>query len=82
MTPAEKAKELIDKYEDVDDCDKHYDDRHSPCSHQAKQCAIICVEQIIESNPYYFYPGRKVTRIQDHSTTEYWQEVLDILKAS
>lgn len=64
MTAAEKAEELIDKFV-------------VKCIHrtQAKNCAAICVEQIIEAGPYYFYPGRKVTRVQDHSTIEYWQEV-------
>ncbi len=48
MTPEEKAKEIIVKFEDVDSCDKHWHEQDSPCSHQAKQCAIICVEQIME----------------------------------
>lgn len=48
----------------------------------ATESAIICVEQIIEANPYYFYPGRKVTRIEDHSTVDYWKEVLEHLRKS
>jgi hypothetical protein len=81
MTPSEKAKELILKYEDVEDCDKHYYDRHSPCSHQAKQCAIICVEQIIEAAEKFdedmakMYGGWMWPE-------RYWQEVLNILKSS
>ena len=45
----------------------------------AKKCAKIHVEGIIDANPYYFYPNRKVTRISDHSTKDSWQEVLNEL---
>jgi hypothetical protein len=71
MSPKEKSEELIDKFV-------------VKCIHrtQAKNCAIICVEQIIEANPYYFYPGRKVTRIEDHSTIDHWKEILEHLKNS
>lgn len=87
MTPKERAKELIEKFEDVDDCDKHYNDRYSPCSHQAKQCAIICVEQILDSFDCNInYPDRILIGPSDKQTliggSEYWEEVLEHLKQS
>jgi hypothetical protein len=71
MTPEEKAKNIIDKYENVDDCDKHYNDRYSPCSHQAKQCAIISVEQIIE-----VLGSAGVYEFSDPTVLDFYQKVL------
>ena len=45
MTPKEKAKELVDRFlsiEGADDCGNSY-------PYVAKQCALICVDEIIES---------------------------------
>ena len=69
MNAKEKAHELIDAFENIDDCDKHYYDHRSPCSHQAKQCAIICVKQIVQV----------LGRGDDPEHAEYWQEVLNYL---
>lgn len=76
MTPEEsKAKELVDKfypftlYTDVTLNGKRN------AYNRAKQCAIICIDEIIDANPYYFYPDRKITRISDHSTKDFWQKV-------
>lgn len=77
MTPEEKAKELIDKFETVDDCDVHYFDHQSPCVHQAKQCAIICVEQAIQYHPFPNEPDDRSTKFH-----EYWKEVLEQIKKS
>jgi hypothetical protein len=62
MTPKEKAKELVSKFEDlVDDCaDSVYD----ACGHKAgKGCALICVDAIIEALQFEGLSGG------------YWQEV-------
>ena len=45
MTPKEKAKELVDKMRDEIPC--HCDDWE-----QAKQCALIAVDEIIEAIGY------------------------------
>ncbi len=72
MTPKERAQAIYDKfYVDVDSCDEHYDNQASLCKHQAKQCSIICVEQILEA----------VTTIADKKY-DYYKEVLNILKGS
>ncbi len=59
MTAKEKAKELVNKM--VCNIPQHYDEYQ-----QAKDCALICVEEIIES----------VTSDWVHDKNkEYWQEV-------
>lgn len=63
-TSKDKAKELVEKLMD-----------HIVKYEEAIECAKIAVDEIINSNPYYFYPGRKVSRMSDHSTKEFWQEV-------
>lgn len=79
MTPAEKAKELIDKFSDHSDWD-HHDEKGERIRHE-KLCAIICVEQIIEAAEKFdedmakMYGGWMWPE-------RYWQEVLNILKSS
>ena len=46
MTPKEKAKELIDKM--------YGDEVDYMTEEQAKQCALIAVDEIIEANPIAF----------------------------
>ena len=52
MTPKEKAKELVGQFIWID------------CSSDAKQCALICVDEIIG--------GSRLFYIEDY---EYWREV-------
>ncbi len=63
MTPKEKAEDLVSKYK--------YPDEQSNGNIWAKQCAIICVEQILDA----------VTTIADKKY-DYYKEVLNILKGS
>ena len=53
MTPKEKAKELVDRFLNEQNDTEEIS--------QAKQCALICVDEVIES---CFHPN-----------LEYWQEV-------
>lgn len=68
MTPKEKAFELAHKF-------RLLEIRTSENSHMmismadAKQCALIAVDEIIKSNPY------EVSKTDMDSTIEYWQEV-------
>jgi hypothetical protein len=62
MTPKEKAIELIDKY----DSTLTYLESKS----KAKQCALIAVTEIINSNPHSNPFNTDV-----HSTMQYWIEV-------
>jgi hypothetical protein len=57
MTPKEKAKELVDKMYNTPHCgiehfpSKHYCDCSEIGFFQAKQCALIAVDEIIASMP-------------------------------
>lgn len=70
MTPEEKAKELVKKFTTPMPT-ASYHVLHA----SAKECAIICVEEIMAADPHFFYPGRKVSRVSDHSTKDYWKQV-------
>jgi hypothetical protein len=73
MTPEAKAKELIDKFSDHSDWN-HYDNTGERIRHE-KQCAIICVEQIIE-----VLGGTGVYGFSDPTVNIYYQEVLEHIK--
>ena len=60
MTPKLKAKELVDKFSTVPLLD----------SYEAKQCALIAVDEIINSNPHSNPLNTDV-----HSTMSYWNEI-------
>ena len=45
MTPKEKAIELVDKFNKPDTT-------HYPYVHNAQQCALIAVDEILKTNPY------------------------------
>ena len=62
MTPKEKAEELFEKFNNPDT--KHY-----PYVHNAQQCALVAVDEIIKANPY------EVSKTDMDSTIDYWQEV-------
>jgi len=72
MTPKQKAEQLIIKFIDSlppnaeTDIDKFLEvDKKA-----AKQCALIAVNEIIASNPHYYF-----TKTEIYSTIGYWQEV-------
>lgn len=58
MTPKEKAQELAMKFDKYGETDN------------AKQCALIAVDEIIRSNPHSNPLNTNV-----ESTMEYWQQV-------
>ena len=62
MIPKEKAKELVDRFYEIQLKSKGY-----ASVVLAKQCALICVDEIIEDATHD--PFNAKTRI------EYWQEV-------
>jgi len=65
MTPKEKAKELVERFlsiEGADDCGNSY-------SYVAKQCALICVDEIINTYPTPW------SILDIDFQKEYWQEV-------
>jgi hypothetical protein len=71
MTPQEKAKELVDKFEEfADDMECNVFTSSENRFKNAKQCALIAVDEIINSNPHSNPLNTDV-----HSTMSYWQEV-------
>jgi hypothetical protein len=62
MEAKEKAKQLVDKFTDVEDGEMYIG--------KAKKCALIAVMEIINSNPHSNPLNTEV-----FSTIYYWQEV-------
>jgi hypothetical protein len=76
MSAADKAKHLVnERYYQPLTLHLNVNNNSKQMWEYAKVCALITVEEVIKARPYYFYPNRKVTRIEDHSMIEYWQEV-------
>jgi hypothetical protein len=64
MTPKEKAKELYFKMHSQEQI----------VSKEAKQCALIAVDEILNINPFSFYDKRfHLDRIKEYE--KYWVEV-------
>jgi hypothetical protein len=66
MTPKEKAIQLVNKYLCVDD----YYKRDSGCrisQYEAKQCALIAVDEVIEALHEHYWQNRLII--------DYWKEV-------
>ena len=62
MTPKEKAIELVDKFNKPDTT-------HYPYVHNAQQCALIAVDEILEDNRInYMLLGVGISK-------HYWKEV-------
>jgi len=69
MTPKEKAIELVEKFTDIENKYNEYSDFK-----QAKQCALIAVDEIIDSINWHplEYPNKEII---------FWNEVIEeILK--
>jgi len=64
MTPKEKAEELVDKFIQYTPADSEFEYPY------AKQCALIAVNEIINSNPHSNPLNTEV-----YSTMEWWLEV-------
>ena len=69
MTPKERAKELVDRFINITPCNDNElseDEMHKEQLHSAKQCALICVDEILE----------ECLDIKE----SYWQEVKEEIK--
>ena len=62
MTPKEKAIELFDKFNKPDTT-------HYPYVHNAQQCALIAVDEILQALPPFEYGLEFVAKI------DFWTEV-------
>jgi hypothetical protein len=72
MTPKEKAKELIEKYLKLDiEIGGQYDGYLTMKMHDAKQCALIAVDEILSIDVLI----DEDTWVSKTSYLEYWKEV-------
>ena len=76
MSDKEKAKELVEKFRDSD----RYDYLHNPngiTDEQAKQCALICVDEIIQEHKevHNATVGENFTHKMSAKLVLYWQQV-------
>lgn len=78
MTPQEKAKELIEKMIE-NSCTPHPDDYSGDLwevhTEKAKQCALICVEEMIKEHTWKLPMNWNIKR------EAYWQSVKEALKS-
>jgi hypothetical protein len=59
MTPSEKAKELIEKFTKLDiEIGGEHDGYITMKKHDAKECALIAVQEIIADNPNIYDSDR------------------------
>jgi hypothetical protein len=72
MKPKEKAKELVEKF--YSRATSYSLDRKNQ-NENAKQCALIAVDEIINSNPH-----SNPFNTEIYSTMSYWQEVKNELE--
>lgn len=68
MTPKEKALNLVNKY--IEFTEDNYAERNA----DAKQCALIAVDEVIKINPCYEDSDRG-GNFMWNDNTYYWQEV-------
>jgi Mg/Co/Ni transporter MgtE len=71
MTPKEKAQELFDKFNKPDIT-------HYPYVHNAQQCALIAVDELIESfNSIYDASIQNIEKYSGakYGMKDYWEEV-------
>ena len=79
MNPKEKALELIDLMYNTDNCGiEHFPNKkYCDCSeinlYQAKQCAIVAVNQILNNDKH------SMRDLSERLHDEYWEEVLEEL---
>jgi homoaconitase/3-isopropylmalate dehydratase large subunit len=75
MKAKEKAKELVDKYLDLENYNNLnldlFCDECGMSNEAAKQCALIAVDEIINQ----YNSGRFDYKTMPQSEVEYWQEV-------
>lgn len=69
LTPKEKAKELVEKFSDLEEGEMYIG--------KAKQCALIAVDEILEATPHS--PSLPLELMPHFSAMKYWKEVKEEL---
>ena len=77
MTPQEKAKDLINKFVDASIVEEEENYFHPKPYSLAKQCALIAVDELINSTQYEAHIQMAFNHCE---TTEYWLEVKAFLQ--
>lgn len=77
MTPKQKSRELVDKYFlEVTGADRYSMNLDSMNLYIAKQCALIAVDEIMESNSDFAYNTTIWAGNKEYADSEiYWQQV-------
>lgn len=87
MNEKEKAKELVERfYNTIDEKTRYF--KFKTSTEQAKQCALICVDELLEQSYQNFHRGitshpKVVLSISDWYKTEqlkYWLKVKEEIK--
>lgn len=91
MTPKEKAKELVEKYQQVEVSAMYTDEDNDVCIASDKmyaipsiECAIIVVKEILELDVTWIRQSIADDYPKNYSqdqTKEYWYQVFNILKS-
>jgi hypothetical protein len=81
MTPKEKAKELVDKFYQTTPNEAWINEplgiaEEYKAWNQAKQCALIAVDEILQSNPIIFREDNSIML-----NKSYWQDVKKEIEA-
>tara|TARA_R110000823_G_scaffold311505_1_gene437216 strand:+ start:454 stop:699 length:246 start_codon:yes stop_codon:yes gene_type:complete len=74
MTPKEKAKELLDRFEEESICIFYDGSTEKSMTKAAKQCALICVDELIMCLPSINGRPPNYQFINEY-VSEYWEEV-------
>lgn len=74
MTTKDKAKELVEKFYPFAYCSDGNNsmNRNYQIEENSKQCALICVDEIINANVQEEFEGHMVDEI---GAVDYWREV-------
>jgi hypothetical protein len=76
MTPKEKAKELVEKYMNLEfEIGGQYDGYLSVKLQDAKQCALIAVDEILNNNCGSYTDESNATNNEIYCDEYYWEEV-------
>lgn len=83
MNPKEKARELVERFEKIE-LVNHWQD--SIITEDAKQCALICVEEIMDASLRLYSDELASSQYYDKDTEyteylhEYWQQVKEEIR--
>ena len=78
MNPKESAQHLVEKFYNVEDTEWTVDNGCGISWNEAKQCALIAVDEILEATKHEYqiqYESGEWSREIGYKYSEYWKEV-------